>query len=1009
MAQGSHTKNRSTSTKRARRRHRTALRKTEPYRWLGAGVVALGLGATIASGSGVAHADGGTGGTTSSTGSADSNATDGQSTGAQSGSTAETPGDLGTPTGDDAPTQSDAAVTGPGAATPPTSTVSSSGGNLSAISGSPDEPTTDTADSELTEDAIAEIEDGSPDPSPAEAIDTNDTTVVETDEDSNSRRDNDSPASLSVAEESTDDPGLGIVDREITASTFAPSTVTTVSVQQELSAGGSPVSAAEKSVAPTATSRVSIAPAADAPPAAPQSVVAQLLSFVGLAPLISDSPAAPFPLNLFEALFVEVRRLFFNQTPTMSVGTTTTLPTGQVTGTVTGSDPDGDAISFGASAPAHGSVTIDPTTETWTYTPDPGFVGTDSFALTVSDAAFHLHGPFGLFTPGQGHTASVPVTVTAGSVTSVAVGDGPWDIATSADGTRTYVTNSGSTTVSYIDTSSGSPEPKTITLSGTPAGISTNADGTLAFAALPDEGLVAVIDTSGETPAVHTVAVGGELPQYTAASADGSRVYTTSWDPGTQTSLLSVIDTSDPSQPVVIETVPLDGYYVERVVTGADGTRVYGTGYKEPVNEDEVLVMVDVTDVQDIQVTSIQFSEGRTLGLGEAVSADGTRVYVTYQNYDGDDSVVVVDATDFDDPKVIRIDAGFSPEAIAVSADGTRAYAPGSPSDGNGHAVYLIDTTDFANPVVIEIALPVAASNGVQDVATTADGTRAYVTNFIDGSLSIVDTSGTSPVAYRVAVGELPAAPVSSADGRYVYVTNFSSNTVTVVEVPTPTTVDAATSVAPFAAAAAVDPYIQQFLDADPTGRFFTPASTDFSHWISMVGPVFDPVTFEEGVALYGTTGFSRNAQGTLHYTNNWDFDVAVLHASGGNTPISGIVVVQPGQTAVIPNTYALAQAPRSYAMVGRPIAIVAVAGPGHPAAAPADLPSFLQSVLWDAGQKIVDSVVRNTQAAIANLLSLNPLASVMNGFQILFDVTSATVDVVARGVQGMFARLFGG
>ncbi|MGV0803383.1 hypothetical protein ABQF26_40770, partial [Mycolicibacterium elephantis] len=76
----------------------------------------------------------------------------------------------------------------------------------------------------------------------------------------------------------------------------------------------------------------------------------------------------------------------------------------------------------------------------------------------------------------------------------------------------------------------------------------------------------------------------------------------------------------------------------------------------------------------------------------------------------------------------------------------------------------------------------------------------------------------------------------------------------------------------------------------------------------------------------------------------------------------------------IVRNTYALAQAPRIYAPTGRPLAIVAIAGPGAPAATagPADLPSFLVGVLWDTGQKIFDSVVRNTQAAIANLMSFN-------------------------------------
>jgi YVTN family beta-propeller protein len=71
-------------------------------------------------------------------------------------------------------------------------------------------------------------------------------------------------------------------------------------------------------------------------------------------------------------------------------------------------------------------------------------------------------------------------------------------------------------------------------------------------------------------------------------------------------------------------------------------------------------------------------------------------------------------------------------------------------------------------------------------VAITPDGTRAYITNQSDNSVSVIDTNPTSSTFNQVigkpfTVGNDPKAIVVSQDGSHVYVTNSGSTTVSVI------------------------------------------------------------------------------------------------------------------------------------------------------------------------------------------------------------------------------------
>src|SRR5690606_19554917 len=84
------------------------------------------------------------------------------------------------------------------------------------------------------------------------------------------------------------------------------------------------------------------------------------------------------------------------------------------TGTITGSDVDGDTLTYTVTTPPeHGTLVIDPDTGNYTYTPDPDYNGPDGFTPSAT-----------LCRSGT-TTVDVPVTVTPVNDPPVAIDDGP--------------------------------------------------------------------------------------------------------------------------------------------------------------------------------------------------------------------------------------------------------------------------------------------------------------------------------------------------------------------------------------------------------------------------------------------------------------------------------------------------------------------------------------------------------------------------------------------------------
>ena len=334
-------------------------------------------------------------------------------------------------------------------------------------------------------------------------------------------------------------------------------------------------------------------------------------------------------------------------------------------------------------------------------------------------------------------------------------------------------------------------EPLITTISlGGPAGeVATSPDGNYVYVLLADS--VKIISRSNHVVATYPT---GAHPKNMFVNADATRIYVTGYDGST-----SIINPADNSVKTFVlnrstnEIVNPNGHYIYLAHSGmVDGTR---------------RSWISVVTADGATVTIVPICRHAN-GLG--LSPDGSQLYVASRRsssgLDRRGSISVIDTETY---RVVgSIAMEFAPDTITVSRDGTHLYATeyhknsfsvinlktravtrrglrDAPIDitlrPDGAVAYV---TCLHSLAVIDTAANIVKISSIGDlprgVRFSVDGKRAYLIDFAQSSVCVLDTADNSVVG-TVAVGGHPEAMALRPDGKFLYVTDGRDGTVAVI------------------------------------------------------------------------------------------------------------------------------------------------------------------------------------------------------------------------------------
>jgi YVTN family beta-propeller protein len=164
---------------------------------------------------------------------------------------------------------------------------------------------------------------------------------------------------------------------------------------------------------------------------------------------------------------------------------------------------------------------------------------------------------------------------------------------------------------------------------------------------------------------------------------------------------------------------------------------------------------------------------------GVACHPDGTKVYVSGTGVASAGTIYLIDVAT--QAWADSVAVGKSPNGLTVLPDGSRVYV----ANGTDDTVSVIDTATFTSVDTI----PLDENTEPYGVVAHPDSSTVYVSNYVGSSVSVIDVA-TGTVTTTIPVQAKPRGITIDPDGNFVYVANSEADSVSVIDTATNTVVD---------------------------------------------------------------------------------------------------------------------------------------------------------------------------------------------------------------------------
>ncbi len=443
-----------------------------------------------------------------------------------------------------------------------------------------------------------------------------------------------------------------------------------------------------------------------------------------------------------------------NDPPVAAADTFNTDEDAALTANVLGNDTDadGDVLSVNTTPvadPINGSVQLN-VDGTFTYTPDTGFHGTDSFAYEVSDGN------------GGSNTATVNITVDSVNDAPVAVAD-------------TFNTNQGVALTASVLVNDTDADGDTLSVNATPVvgptngSVQLNVDGTFTYTPNAkyfgsDSFTYAVSDGNGGS---NTATVNITVDSVNNAPVAVADTFNTDEDVAITANVLGN-DTDEDGDVLSVNTTPVAGPGNGAVQLNADGTFTYTPNANYFGTDSFIYEVSDGKGGSNTATVNITIDSVNDAPVASADIFNTDEDTALTANVLGNDTDADADALSINTTPV----SGPINGSVQLNADGTFIYTPDTGFHGTDSFTYEVsDGNGGSNTATVNITVdsindaPVAvadAFNTDEDVALTANvlGNDTDV----DGDVLSINTTPT--------VGPANGSVQLNTDGTFTYTPN---------------------------------------------------------------------------------------------------------------------------------------------------------------------------------------------------------------------------------------------